>query len=315
MVSLPKGSPVVTGLPASKETVPQFLSRLAASSFTGYAQYAFARSTTVLLFEAGRLIALVASRGEQRVSGLEGLTELSQWVASEDGIIDVYRLSGELTRSLSGLLHGDTLLRGQEIKLMDVRSLTAKLKAQRFNGCIRVYTPTRTTLVFYRDGAGFGFFHDGSEVMENTAAESQKIANLPGAKMDVLVSRPVEQLQSYDLLEVVNLDKIWGAAVRVHEGDAEEAQRLRSAARLSALEESLKTIAAEVLGGLGKSLVAKELAGRGGPHCLLEPAAVEGVLSGVERSAKLVAGPSKTRDLIERLRVEVHRQLPPSTTP
>lgn len=316
MVSLPKGAPVVTGMPTTQESVPQFLSRLATSSFTGYAQYRFASAQCVLLFREGKLISLMMARAGHRGSGLEALTELCNRVAIEDGLIDVYRLSADLTLALTGLLHGDVLLREQEIKLMDVRSLTAKLKAQHFSGCIRVYTPTRTTLVFYKGGAGFGFFHDGSEVIEGTASESQKIANLPGAKMDVLASRPDDQLPLYDLLEVVNLGKIWDAAVRARQAEvlqaqsqADATQRAQLEAQLTALEEALRQLAGEILGALGRNLVTKEVSMRGGPACLLEPAAVDAVLAGVERSARLVAGPSKVKDLVDRLRGEVLRQL------
>ena len=322
MESLPKGAPVITGMPAMQETVPQFLHRLATSRFTGYAQYRFAGAQVVLLFSTGRLVSLLVVREGVRLAGLDALQELCARAASEDGLIDVYRLSPDLTMALHGLLHGDALLRGQEIKLMDVRSLTAKLKAQHFDGCIRVYTQTRTTLVFYKDGVGFGFFHDGAEAMETTATESQKIANLPGAKMDVLASRPTHELQTYDLLEVVNLDKVWDTAVRAHQEEhqrvvaqAEEAQRAHLEARLVALEEALKAIAGEVLGGLGKSVMAKELLTHGGHRCLVEPAEVDAILLGVERSAKLVAGPSKVRDLVDRLRVEVLRALSEKATP
>lgn len=316
MLSLPKGTPVVTGMPAARETVPQFLARLATSSFTGYARYVFSSSQAVLLFTGGKLVSPVMAAQDTRHVGLEALTQLCQRVAGEDGSVDVYRLSADLTMALHGLLEGDVLLRGQEIRLMDVRALTAKLKAQRFNGCVRVATPTRTTLVFYKDGVGFGFFHDGSETMVDTATESQKIANLPGAKMDVLASKLPGELLAYDLLEVVNLDRVWEAAVRLKRAEyerlqaqVEEAQRSSVEARLVALEEALKGIAGDVLGSLGKSVVAKELATHGGHQCLAESTQVEQILAGVERSARLVAGPSKVRDLVDRLRVEVLRQL------
>jgi hypothetical protein len=199
---------------------------------------------------------------------------------------------------------------------MDVKGLTAQLKAQRFNGCIRVHAGTRTSLVFYRDGAGFGFFHDGSEHMETTATESQKIANLPGAKMDVMATRPSEQLQGYDILEVVNLQKLWESIVRSRQvefdklrASAEEAERSRLEARLIALEQSLKAIAADVLGSVGKSLLAKELAAQGGHSALVHVDKVGAVLVGVEKGARLVAGATKVKELIDRLKAEVLRQL------
>lgn len=322
MFTLPKGAPVATGVPAMRDSVPVFLERLGRSGFTGYARYTFPSSLCVLLFSVGKLLSLQLSRGGARVSGLEALTELCQRTASEEGAVDVYRLAPELVAAVHGLLHGEPMVRGQEVRLMDVRALTAQLKAQRFNGCIRVYTPTRTSLVFYRDGAGFGFFHDGSEVMETTATESQKIANLPGAKMDVVPAKPADQLEAYDLLEVVNLPRVWEAAVRSREAEYRrlqaqqaEAERARVAARLGEVEEAWKRIAAEVLGGLGRTLVQKALADHGGRACLTDPAQVGSVLAEVEKASKLMAGPTKVRDLLDRLRAELTALEHPGGTP
>lgn len=317
MFSLPKGAPVATGVPAMRDSVPEFLGRLGQAAFTGYARYTFPASLCVLLFAQGKLVSLMHSRGGARVAGLEALSELCQKAVSEEGTVDVYRLSPDLVMALHGLLHGEAVVKAQEIKLMDVRGLTAQLKAQRFNGCIRVYTPTRTSLVFYKDGAGFGFFHDGSETMETTATESQKIANLPGARMDVLASRPLDQLEAYDLLEVVNLQKLWDGTVRSRQAEyqklkqhEEEAERLRREAQLQVVEEAWLRLAGEALGGLGKSLVQKELAGHGGRGGLLKAEQVAAVLAGVEKGAKLVAGPTKVKELLERLRHELHTHLP-----
>ncbi len=316
MFTLPKGAPVVSGLPASKDAVPEFLSRLAKASFTGYAQYNFAASLAVLLFESGKLISVMMTRGGARVTGLEALTELCRRVTTEDGSIDAYRLHADLTMALHGLLHGEALVRGQELKLVDKRALTAQLTAQRLNGCVRIYTDTRSSLIFYKDGVGFGFFHDGSEKMETTANESQKIAQLPGARMDVHATRPAEQLQAYDILEMVNLQKVWDTTVHAHQAklaqlkaQAEDVERLRLEGKLGGLEEALKVISAEVLGAMGRNLVTKEITDRGGRACLARADQVQGLLANVEKGARLVAGPSKVKDLVDRLRAEVDRQL------
>ncbi len=316
MFSLPKGAPVVTGLPASKDAVPEFLGRLATTGFTGYARYNFAASLAILLFESGKLVSVMVTRGGARVTGLEALTELCQRVATEDGSVDVYRLEPDLTMALHGLLHGEYLVRGQELKLIDVRALTAQLKAQKLNGCVRVYTGQRSSLIFYKDGAGFGFFHDGSERMETTANESQKIANLPGAKMDVLATRSAEQLQAYDILEMVNLQKVWDNAVRANQArltqlqaQNAEIERLKLDGKLAGLEETLKVMASEVLGAMGRNLVTKEVTDRGGRGCLARPDQVQGLLGNVEKAARMVAGASKVKDLVERLKAEVARQL------
>jgi hypothetical protein len=316
MFSLPRGVPLIIGVPAMKDSLPDFLGRLAQSRFTGYARYSFTEALAVLLFSDGALISLVVSRGEARQAGLEALTRLCELAITEEGTVDVYRLSVELTTALHALLHGEALLSGQEVKHLDIQAVTAQLKAKRFNGCIRVYTANRTSLVFYRDGVGFGFFHDGSEGMETTATDSQKIANLPGARLDVLSTRPADQLQALDLLEVVNLPRLWDGTVRARQAEylklqahADEATRARLEIRLARAEEQWRRTAAELLGSMGRSLVDKELRDRGGHGCLLKPAELEAVLAGVERGARLVSGSTKARALVERLRGELSSHL------
>lgn len=316
MFSLPKGAPVVTGLPASKDAIPEFLGRLARSGFTGYARYTFLASLGVLLFEHGKLISAMVTRGGGRVTGLEALTELCRRVTTEEGSVDVYRLEADLVMALHGLLHGEAVVRGQELKLVDIKALTERLKANRLNGCVRIYTADRSSLIFYKDGAGFGFFHDGSDRVETTANESQKLASLPGAKMDVLATRSAEQLQAYDILEMVNLQKVWDSSVGEHQlelervrAQAAETERVRLDQKLAGLDEALKAIAGEVLGNMGRNLVTKELADRGGRTALARPEQVQAMLANIEKSAKLVAGPSKVKDIVERMRAEISRQL------
>ncbi len=318
MFTLPKGPPVFTGLPASKDPLPDLLHRLAASGLSGYVRYSFEASAAFLLFESGKLISAMVARGGGRLTGLEALTELSRRCVTEAGTIDAYKLTPDLTMAVHGLLHGESLLRGHELKLIDVKALTTQLKARRLNGCVRVYTASRSALIFYKDGAGFGFFHDGSERIETTATESQKIASLPGAKIDVFSTRPVDQLATHDMLELVNLQKVWDASVRANQArleqlktQAADADRLRLEGTLTRLEETLKTVANEHVGSMGKSLVTKELASRGGRACLLEPAEVAALLAGVEKGARLVAGASKVKELVGGLRGEVERHLGP----
>ena len=316
MLVLPKGVPVATGLPASRDSVPAFLGRLAQSGFTGYARYTFSASVAVLLFESGKLISVMVERGAARATGLEALTELCRRVATEDGSIDVFRLSADLTMALHGLLHGVYEVRAREMRLVDAKALAAKIKTERLNGCVRVYTPTRTSLIFYKEGTGFGFFHDGSQEIELTASESQKIANLPGAKMDVLSTRSAEQLQAYDILEMVNVQKMWDASVRANQAQAEalhakaaQAERARLDATLSSLEETLKTIASECVGPLGRNLVAKELTALGGRSCLVKPDQVLALLAGIEKGARMVAGASKVREMSDRMKAVIDQQV------
>lgn len=314
MFHLPKGAAVYTQLAAPLTPAPNFLRSLAATGFTGSVQYTFAASQAVLLFEAGKLISATMSRGGARVSGLDALTDAFTHVVTEGGTIDVYRLSPDLTMCLHAYLQGEALYRDQELRLIDARSLLAQLKAQRLNGCVRVHTQEKSALIFYREGNGIGFFHDGSDHIETTATESQRIAGLPGAKLDVFSTRPPEQLRSYDLLEMVNVDKLWETTVKGHQeqlrklvADAEGESRREREARLRGTTEALKALAVDGLGKLGASLVDKELPAAD----VLSAPGQAAFLQRFEAGAKLLAGASKVKAVVEAMRQRLAKDLLP----
>ncbi|KKU09851.1 MAG: 2,3-bisphosphoglycerate-independent phosphoglycerate mutase, partial [Candidatus Woesebacteria bacterium GW2011_GWB1_45_5] len=99
---------------------------------------------------------------------------------------------------------------------MSSRELTeavlARLKAQGHNGVVHFYTPERYAMMFYKDGLPIGFYHDGATCIESQPDESRKVAALPGAKIDICGTKPIEELLRYDLLQMVNLAKLWEAA-------------------------------------------------------------------------------------------------------
>ena len=136
-----------------------------------------------------------------------------------------------------------------------------------------------------------------------------------GAKIDVLATRNAHGLSAYDLLEMVNVEKVWEAARLRHQRELEhvarqasEAQERERARRVVELGEDLKEIAAAYLGKLGKSLVDKELAGAGGPAALLDDAGIEAFLTGLDKAARLLAGVSKTEEMLRTMRKVVEER-------
>jgi hypothetical protein len=316
MLFLPKGITVTEGQSASRDPVPSLLAKLAQESFTGYARYSFKTWHGVLPFSGGKLITAKAESEGPPVAGLDALTALCQRATTEVGRLDLYRLTPPLASAVHGVLHGEFHVRARELKALDVQGLAAKIKERKLNGCVRVYTPSRCSLIFYRDGAGTGFFHDGTDTLETTATDEQRIANLPGAKMDVMSTPAPGQLQEWDLLEMVNLPRIWATTFAANRVRAEElheramtAERERLDGVLAALEESLKTLAAESLGPMGRNLVTKELGDRGGRSCLTKADQVKALLAGVEKGARLVAGASKVKALTDGLTAEIEKRL------
>jgi hypothetical protein len=209
---------------------------------------------------------------------------------------------------IHALLQGEILYKAQELKLIDIKTLLEKIKDDQLNGCLRIYTDDRSAMIFYKDGNPLGFFHDGSHDIESSSTESQKIASMPGAKIDLFATQGVEELMSMDLLEVANIQKIWETSVARHQLDTDKVNKEREerdkksiSIKLSELEEQFKNIVIEYIGKVGRGVVDKEISDLGGNSCIIDNAGSVKLLNGVERSAKLLISGTNTKLLMEKL--------------
>ncbi len=312
MFLLPKGNPLYENIPAAKIKLPEMLDKLKNGNFTGYLNFKFPTSSAILFFESGKLISALLERGNTQQTGFEAMAGLCNNIMAGGGSLNVYRLSKDLTMGLHALLHGEMLYRGQEVKLIDIKGLLDKVKAQRLNGCLRIYTDERSALIFYKDGSPLGFFHDGTQDIDTSASESQKIAGLPGAKIDVLSTKTADELMDYDLLEMVNIDKLWGSTESRYASelnqlkrDGQEREVKERESRLKELEDDLKEVASAYLGKMGRTLVEKELGTVGGRESLLNEDDVTKFLAGVEKSAKLLTSLSKLKEMVTTMKDEI----------
>jgi len=310
MFLLPKGSPLFENLAVGVLKLPEVLSKLGTGGFTGYASFAFQASTVILVFEAGKLVSVLHEEKDgARETGLEALSALSHlMVGTSGGVLNVYKLSKDLTMCIHALLQGEILYKAQELKLIDIKALLEKVGSERMNGCLRIYTEERSAMIFYKEGAPLGFFHDGSQDIETSSTESQKIAGLPGAKIDLFSTQGVEHLMGLDLLEVINIRNIWETAVAHQKAEIdkisaarEEREQKNVAAKLAELEEQVKTIVAGAVGRVGRGIVDKELADQGGNTCLLDETNVVKFLAGIERSAKLLISATSLKGMMDQL--------------
>jgi len=310
MFLLPKGSPLFENLAVGVLKLPEVMSKLGSGSFTGYASFVFQASTVILVFEAGKLVSVLhEGKDGARQTGFEALSALSYlMVGTNGGILNVYKLSKDLTMCIHALLQGEILYKAQELKLIDIKALLEKVGSERMNGCLRIYTDERSAMIFYKDGAPLGFFHDGSQDIETSSTESQKIAGLPGAKIDLFSTQGVEHLMGLDLLEVVNIQNVWETAVAHQQAEIdkvsaarEEREKKNIAAKLAELEEQVKTIVAGSVGRVGRGIVDKELTDQGGNACLLDETNVVKFLSGIERSAKLLISATSLKVMMDQL--------------
>ena len=310
MFLLPKGNPLFENLAASKLKLPEVLSKLSTGGFTGYASFVFQNSTTILVFESGKMVsALLEENNGNRQTGFEAISSLVQlMVTSGSGTLNVYKLSKDLTLCIHALLQGEILYKAQELKLIDIKMLLEKIKSDQMNGCLRIYTDDRSAIIFYKDGNPLGFFHDGSHDIETSSTESQKIAGLPGAKIDLYSTHGIEEVMGIDLLEVVNIQVIWDTAISLNQSEREksskaleERDRKMATLKLADLEEQVKNIVTEYVGKVGRGVVDKELAEQGGNSCLLDEARVKSFFAGIERSAKLLIGATSIKAMMEKL--------------
>lgn len=313
MFLLPKGNPLYENIPVAKINLPEMLDKLNFGGFTGYLRFTFPASQGVFFFESGKLVsALLEKEDSSSLTGVEAMSDLCTLLFKGSGSVDVYRLSRDLTMCLNASLHGEVLFKGQELKFIDMKAVLEKMKNEQLNGCLRIYTNEHTALIFYKAGSPLGFFHDGSQDIESSASESQKIATLPGAKLDILSSKSVDELQDQNLLEVVNIVTMWDDARVRHQADLdirrknqEEHQKKALLSDLGGLEEDIKEMAAAYLGKMGRSLLEKELAAQGGRQCLLSREGVTKLFSGIEKGAKLLTSASKIQEMLKALNTEI----------
>ena len=310
MFLLPKGNPLFENLAVSKLKLPDVLAKLSNGAFTGYASFIFQSSTAILVFETGKLVsALVEGQNGKRETGFEALSALAElMVATGSGALNVYKLSKDLTMCIHALLEGETLYKAQELKLIDIKTLLEKVKEDQMNGCLRIYTDEHSAMIFYKDGNPLGFFHDGSSDIETSSTESQKIAGLPGAKIDLFSTKSADELMGTNLLEVANVQKIWDACVDLHKTDIDKTNLERQerdkkavSQKLAELEEQVKTIVSEYIGKVGRGIVDKEISDNGGNSCLIDADGSEKFMKGVERAAKLLVSGTNIRLMMEKL--------------
>lgn len=310
MFLLPKGNPLFENLAATKLKLPEVLTKLSSAAFTGYASFVFQSTTILLVFESGKLVSVLLEeqRGDRK-TGFEALNSLAELIiTSTSGILNVYKLSKDLTMCIHALLQGETLYKAQELKLIDIKSLLDKIKNDRMNGCLRIYTEDRSAMIFYKEGNPLGFFHDGSQDIETSSTESQKIAAMPGAKIDLFATESADQLMDMDLLEVANVQTIWDTAFEKYQSEKskvnqerEERDKKIQTIKLNDFEEQLKTIVTEYIGKVGRGIVDKELSELGGNSCIVDDSGSAKLLAGIERAAKLLISTTNIKNMMEKL--------------
>lgn len=308
MIFLPRGIPVRPKVNPARINLPEAMEKLRVGTFSGYLRFDAPEGAGVIIFEKGKLIsALFVNPDEtERLIAYDAISRIFEISIIGNAILNIYRMSADLVTGLHALLHGRYLYKEQDLKLVNVRSLLDRIKAEEITGCLRVYAGERTVLIFYDQGYALGFFHDGAGDFDTTADLSDSVAALPGAKIDLLEIRSAADIALADLMASADLGPIWRRARKLL---LEGRRKLEEAAVRSQEEEqeksrqrmltSCKAIAGNHIGKFGVTQVEKAF-GQMGPE--LRSQDLVRFYAELERLAKLVAGPAKIAAMLEEMK-------------
>ncbi|MBK5275799.1 MAG: GTPase-activating protein [Desulfuromonadales bacterium] len=319
MYFLPKVNPLYEQISANKTFLPNILEKLGKGHFTGYLSHSAQNSESYCIFAKGKLICAVSTEGKRDKTGFEAIILLFDRILSSGGEINVYSMTPDLAMCAHALLLGTKLLNGDEVRQVDIKNVFARLKGQDMNGVVRFYTAERSAMMFYKDGLPIGFYHDSIRTIETTPDEARKVAALPGARVEVCSTKTIEELMLYDLLQMVNLHKLWEAAVekrastqpRQH-SSPEKMAAVPSIAimepgseKLAELVEDLKEVAMAYLSKEGRVLIEKCIREAGGNSILLDEDKTEALLKRIEDETRVIDSDARIEEMVDLMRSEI----------
>lgn len=309
---LPKANPLYEKISANKIVIPDVLEKLGTGGFTGYIQHSAPEFDFYGIFAKGKLLCALSSEEGRDKTGFEAIVLLFDKVISAGGEINVYRMTADLAVCAHALAIGTRLFNGDEVRQVDIKGALSRLKGQNTNGVVRFYTSDRSAMIFYKDGLPIGFYHDGAGSIDSSPEESRKIAALPGARVEICSTKTLEELIQYDLLQMVNLQKLWesarsrNAAMRPKE-DSAAAHSVSALSEKMLLElvDDISEVAAAYLSRAGRTIVEKRIKERGGPSQLLNDASRALFLAQVEVDALASDSDARIDEMIDLMRSEI----------
>jgi len=310
MFLLPKGNPLAENVPISKLQLPEALEKLKNGKLTGCAMFDFPSADCALVYDEGKLVTAIVHRDGKEINDQAALQSLVEMMLlASNGSFSVYALSKDITLSVMALVGGRATIDSQEIKLIDFKALLERIKAEQMTASLKIYTDDRAGLIFYRNGATVGFFHDASNSIETSAGEVQLIAGLPGARVDLRVLADTNGFV-LDLAGLVDIRSLWTTASgnifatpSSSSAPAAETMQVQSAvpAKVSSvdLENTIINLVNQYIGKLGKTLAEKELMNIGGGASLKDPDKLQELLAAIEKGSKLLASSNKIKEMKE----------------
>ena len=318
MLTLPRSNPLYEHIDVQKINLPEAIKKMGAGGFTGYLGYASSSSEGYFIFIKGTLISILMLEGGLRKTGFEAVVSLFGTTLEKGGVINVYRMTVDLAACTHALLHGTEVIKPEPVRSLDLKATLGRMKQQALDGTILFSTPERSAMIFYKAGSPIGFYHDAAHEIETSPAESQRIAALPGAVVEIKSTPPVEELLLHNFLETLNIDRLWQASLSRHAASPSKApqpsptQSVPTAAndaRLAELVDDLQEIAKAYLGRQGAELVLQLLNNAGGTSVLTDNGMVDTLLSAIAQQAPAIDPEAKIEEMSDLMRSEIAGRL------
>lgn len=315
---LPKANPLYEHISALKVNVPEIIEKLGKGGFTGYLSHNSSNFEAYCIFAKGKLLCAFANDGTKDKTGFEAISLLFDHIFADGGEIDVYRMTADLAMCAHALVLGSKIHNSDEVRQVDIKGMLGRLKTTGLNGAVHFYTKERYAMIFYKEGQPIGFYHDSARAIETSPEESRKVAALPGARLDVCSTKPLEELMHYDLLQMVNLGKLWETARSRHAATSKAKEIVAPIAatgttvddsKLAELAEDLKEVAVAYLSREGRMVVERRLKELGGDRILLDDAKITQLLKLIESDTAAMDDHARIEEMIDLMKSEIAGRL------
>lgn len=316
MLILPRSNPLYEKIPTNQAKLPDMLNKMASGGFTGYLSYLSPTAEAYALFAKGSLISILLLEGQRRKTGFDGIAALCELALRHEGVFNIYRMTTDVVMCTHALLHGEQILQPQEVRTVDLKAVLERMKLQTLNGTVLFAAAERSAMIFYKQGLPIGFYHDGAREVETSALESQRVAALPGATIEIRSSPPVTDLMLHNLLEMVNIDRLWDSAQKrtatqptpaVAAPPAEESTDHQ--APLQEMVDDLSEIALAYLSRQGSSMLERLLTEAGGSTVLLDAGKTAALLADVAKEGLTIDPEAKIDEMVDLMQSEIAGRL------
>ena len=139
---------------------------------------------------------------------------------------------------------------------------------------------------------------------------------MTGARVEICATRTLEELLQYDLLQMINLQKLWesarsrNAAQNLNEAPAAgSAASICSEQKLLELVDDLFEVAGAYLSREGRAIVEKRIKERGGPSQLLDDTKRALFIAQVEADAMICDSHARIDEMIDLMKSEIAGRL------